>query len=691
MAPSLLLPLTAVLLLQCLTCSGETIVVALNKASGSRRLVTSPAFDPLPLLASILDGVEGEEGGVASADAPTGSHSPVPPHNLSNFDSPYMRDRGLVLVHSRSSSHTASILSHLSHHPQIAFAETADRDIGGIGAMDPSVSSAPLVNWGLDRVDARVPATLDGRFTLHPDMAGEGVDAYVVDTGIRPDHVEFLVGGVGPSRVLSALGLDLVGGDGGLEDACHGHGTFVASQLAGRTFGVAKAASLIPVRVIRCDGRFSVAVVLRGLDHALVTAARRGRASVINLSGRAFGPSQSLDLAAAAVADAGIPFVVASGNEGGADACKYSPNTRSQQPDELPIVVGATRMSDGRPPLSSPVPAGPAFAFARTPPQHDELAAFSNVGSCVDISAPGQGLLGASRVCPTCTTVLSGTSFSTPLVAGVVAGIKALYPHWSAACVRRALLVLATDGAVVPPPAWSDGSSSSSAVLASMTTRRLLYSAPQGRAEVPLVCPAALPPMEPPTASPSASPSPSPPASLSPPATTPRPPFPISPGGTSSCRRVQFPSGEVRAVCGGNGISGVAGGSSPPSPPPFPHPRRLLEGGDGGDGDGKGGDGGDGDPLTSPLAVLVLASSPLVALAVLSAMRKRGGLAAPAPPSPPRPSPMRSTTLVPLVIHLPNSGLGVVVSGVPLPSTADGAKGEGLVDVPLHDEGVTTG
>ena len=108
--------------------------------------------------------------------------------------------------------------------------------------------------WGLDRIDqANLP--LDSKYSY--STTGSGVKVYVVDTGIRLSHSQF--GG----RAMT--GKDFVT-PGGLATDCNGHGTHVAGTVGGSTYGVAKGATLVAVRVLNCGGSGSVSNVVAGVN-----------------------------------------------------------------------------------------------------------------------------------------------------------------------------------------------------------------------------------------------------------------------------------------------------------------------------------------------------------------------------------------------------------------------------------------
>jgi subtilisin family serine protease len=110
--------------------------------------------------------------------------------------------------------------------------------------------------WGLDRIDQRY-RPLSGGYTYGSGATGQGVNAYVVDSGIRFSHAQF--GG----RAVPAT--DLVP-DSAMGNDCTGHGTHVAGILGGSTYGVAKGVKLHSVRVINCYNEAFMSAVVAGLE-----------------------------------------------------------------------------------------------------------------------------------------------------------------------------------------------------------------------------------------------------------------------------------------------------------------------------------------------------------------------------------------------------------------------------------------
>jgi len=260
--------------------------------------------------------------------------------------------------------------------------------------------------WGLDRIDQR-PRALTNSYSY--DYAGAGVVVYVVDTGIRTNHVDF--GG----RAFAGAGWDLIG-DGANGQDCHGHGTHVAATIGGNAVGVAKRATLQSVRVFNCYGKTGSGTFLKAVD--LITAYAH-KPAVVNMSLTAGGIDTALDAAISRSVKAGITYVVAAGNDG-VDACNSSP---ARSPGT--ITVGATNWLDQR----------AVFGVGG-----------SNWGACVDVWAPGHSIVSAAHTSTNGWVAMSGTSMASPHVAGAAAIYLSVYPTATPASVRTVIANTATVG-----------------------------------------------------------------------------------------------------------------------------------------------------------------------------------------------------------------------------------------------------
>ncbi|KPC95413.1 serine protease, partial [Streptomyces sp. NRRL F-6602] len=200
--------------------------------------------------------------------------------------------------------------------------------------------------WGLDRIDqASLP--LDSKYT-YPDKAGEGVTAYIIDTGVRISHSDF--GG------RAANGYDAVDNDNVAQDG-NGHGTHVAGTVAGSAYGVAKKAKIVGVRVLNNAGSGTTAQVVAGIDWVTQNAVKPAVANM-SLGG---GADAALDQAVRNSIASGVTYGVAAGNEN-QNAGNVSPARVTEA-----ITVGSTTNTDAR-------------------------SSFSNWGTVVDIFAPGSSI-----------------------------------------------------------------------------------------------------------------------------------------------------------------------------------------------------------------------------------------------------------------------------------------------------------
>ncbi|MEU2454100.1 MULTISPECIES: S8 family peptidase [unclassified Streptomyces] len=240
-------------------------------------------------------------------------------------------------------------------------------------------TKAPSNSWGLDRIDQRY-LPLDNEFS--PNTNGQGVTAYILDSGIDFRHTEF--GG------RARAGFDAIG-DGRNGADCNGHGTHVAGTVGGETFGVAHKVSLVSVRVLGCDGRGPWSGIIAGLDW-VANNARQPAVLNASLGGDRFEPVND---ATNALFNRGVLPIVAAGNDN-VDARRVSPASTPNA-----VTVGATN-------------------------RYDQETDFSNWGEALDLYAPGQDIISARNGGGSVS--LNGTSMAAPHVAGVAALYKAAHP-----------------------------------------------------------------------------------------------------------------------------------------------------------------------------------------------------------------------------------------------------------------------
>lgn len=287
--------------------------------------------------------------------------------------------------------------------------------------------------WALDRIDQAT-----GKNTWFSSFhTGQGVPVYLFDSGLDRSLAEF--GG------RAQAGVNIVDSQPMYDD--YGHGTHVAGLVGSNTYGAAKRATLVPVRVLDSLGDGDTEGVLNGIDWVLAHHKDHTRA-VANMSLGSNGIDQAIDVAVRKMVAEGITVVASAGNTN-QDACQVSPG-------HLPEVVTVGAVADTTT-VTNP-------RWAPTSWQG------SNWGPCVDLFAPGVRMTSTWPTSMGGRGVETGTSMAAPLVAGIAANILQARPAWTPAQVQSQLIATSWKGTSTSPRVGNRGSGSPDRLLRSMTS-----------------------------------------------------------------------------------------------------------------------------------------------------------------------------------------------------------------------------
>lgn len=258
--------------------------------------------------------------------------------------------------------------------------------VAAVGVNDPKTGD----QYSLDRMRVRDAWSLS---------TGASNIIAVLDTGAQYNHPDLA------GRLLP--GYDFVNDDADASDD-NGHGTWVAGIIAANAndgygmAGISWSDKILPVKIMNREGTGSTADLLA----AITWSADQG-AKVINMSVGGFPYSAMMQDAVNYAWSKGAVLIGAAGNN------RREENFYPASFDNV-VSVSATQTDD-------------------------EFSNWSSWGPKVDVSAPGSSVLVTN--CYTCTygdhhtwgshTYISGTSFATPNVAGVVALIRARNPSWT--------------------------------------------------------------------------------------------------------------------------------------------------------------------------------------------------------------------------------------------------------------------
>jgi subtilisin family serine protease len=297
----------------------------------------------------------------------------------------------LYVIDLPANASETAVVAQLSHRPELQFAEL-DRVVTSTATVnDPYLGS----EWHLSKINA--PTAWDS-------AAGSGITIAILDSGINAAHPDL--------KNNLVAGYNFYSNNTDLTDVC-GHGTAVAGVAAASTnnalgvAGVAGAARIMPLRVAYSDSAGCHAYYST-IASALTYAADNG-ARVANVSYGGVAGSSTVQSAARYMKSKGGLVFVSAGNN------NIDENIVT---DGSMVAVSATDSADAK-------------------------ASFSSWGTFVTLSAPGAGIWTTNNAGSY--SAWNGTSFASPLSAGVAALVMSVRPDLSAAQAESLLYSTAVD------------------------------------------------------------------------------------------------------------------------------------------------------------------------------------------------------------------------------------------------------
>ncbi|WP_296561333.1 S8 family serine peptidase [uncultured Acetobacterium sp.] len=322
------------------------------------------------------------------------------------------------LIEVSEDTNIEALMAEMEQNPNVLTVDKNDKIEVTALPNDPYIVSGAA--WQFQRVGA--DQTWDQVNNAAPVVVA------VIDTGLNVNHPD-LIGNI-------VAGYDFVTGKPNVIDLA-GHGTAVSGTIAAvanNGIGGAGIAGLANIKIApyRTGGAYSgdTQLDVAYICAALLKAAERPEVKVINMSFGGYGTFSSLAVAVNEAVNAGKIVVASSGNEGESWNARVGQYSYPASYDHV-ISVGAINKNNVR-------------------------ASFSQYNDRVDLSAPGQSVLTTSRSGGY--EYASGTSFSSPIVAGACAVLVAADPSLNAQEVEAILKSTALDlGAAGSDPYYGSG------------------------------------------------------------------------------------------------------------------------------------------------------------------------------------------------------------------------------------------